>query len=164
MQNRLAMIKLLESFYSKVKNNIRFIFPRVYSLLDKNKVYIKYIFSGGFATLIHFSLLYSLTDIVGIWYIFSTSIAFIIAFLFSFVMQKFWTFRDNGSYKIKRQIGAYFSVGLFNLFLNASGMYLIVEWWGVMYILAQFLVGLVLAGESFLICKYIIFEKKRKWL
>jgi putative flippase GtrA len=158
------MLLFFKTLYKKTKNKFRFGSPKLYSLLDKNKVYIKYALSGGIATLVHFSLLFFLTDIVGIWYIFSTSIAFVAAFFVSFTLQKLWTFRDNGRYKIKRQIGAYFSVGVFNLFLNALGMYLIVEWWGIMYLLAQLLVGLVLAGESFLICKYIIFEKKRKWL
>jgi dolichol-phosphate mannosyltransferase len=133
-------------------------------VFDKSKMYIKYVLSGGTAALVHLSLLYSLTDIAGIWYIFSTSIAFIIAFIIGFVMQKFWTFRDNGGYKIKRQMGAYFSVGVFNLFLNAVGMYIIVDLWGMMYMMAQILVGIALAGESFLIYRYIIFEKKRKWL
>ncbi|MFW5888594.1 MAG: GtrA family protein [Patescibacteria group bacterium] len=150
--------------YKKFKNRLRLILPNIYFILNKNKIYIKYLLSGGLATFIHVGLLYFLTDIAGIWYIFSTSLAFVAAFVFSFNAQKFWTFRDNDNYKIKRQAGAYFSVGLFNLFLNASGMYLMVEWLGVMYIFAQLSVSLIVAGESFLLCKYIIFEKKKRWL
>lgn len=154
----------MRNAYQRMKYNIYRVTPFLYSLAEKNKLPVKYVLSGGSAATVHFGLLYSLTEWGGLWYILSASIAFIFAFIISFCLQKFWTFRDNGSYKIKRQIGAYFGVGVFNLFLNGLGMYIVVDVFGVMYIAAQVMVGIILAGESFCIYRYIIFDKKRRWL
>jgi len=158
------MPKKINKFYKNIK---RFFFrytPGAYRLANKNKMLVKFGLSGAAAASVHFSLLYILTDIVGVWYILSTSVSFIVAFLVSFFLQKFWTFRDNTRNRIKKQMGVYFIVGVVNLLANTSGMYLLVDLVGIMYIIAQFIVGLVIASGTFFVYRYIIFGRKRKWL
>lgn len=158
------MTNILSPFYKKVKKRFHSRAPCLYFLADKNKTIIKFLFAGSLAAIVHFSILYILTDLVGVWYIFSTSVAFVIAFFVSFFSQKFWTFRENTTHGMTRQMGVYMGVGIMNLFLNGAGMYLVVDFWGIMYLFAQALVGLIVAIETFLIYRYIIFEKNRKWI
>jgi glycosyltransferase involved in cell wall biosynthesis/putative flippase GtrA len=91
----------------------------------------------------------------------SSSFAFLIAYFVSFSLQKFWTFRDNGRGKIRQQMSLYFIVGVINLLLNGSGMYLLVDKLGVMYLLAQIIMGAILGFSSFVIYRFVIFEKRK---
>ena len=151
----------MSNIYKNCKDFFRSLAPGVYDKIEKYKLIIKYIISGGTAALVDLSLLYVFTDLFGIWYITSASLAFLVAYFVSFSLQKFWTFRDNGREKIYRQMFLYFIVGVVNLLLNAGGMYLLVDKFGVMYILAQIIMGALLGFSSFLIYRFIIFEKKK---
>ncbi len=135
---------------------IKFFIKQAY----KNKLYIKYLISGGIATLIDFSLLYFFTDIVNLYYLISASIAFLVAFMISFYMQKFWTFRDNSRKKINKQFFLYFLVGIIGLGANFLGMYLLVEKYNIWYIYSQAITTSILAVGNFLVYRYIIFIKK----
>jgi dolichol-phosphate mannosyltransferase len=151
--------------YNRVKKRFYKASPGVYRLADKNKVIIKYLFSGGVAATADFAILYALTDILGVWYILSASFAFAAAFGVSFCLQKFWTFRDNNKKEIKRQLGLYFFVGSVNLAFNAVGMYALVDVLGIMYMIAQLIMAIIIAIASFLIYRYLIFKKgKNKYL
>ncbi len=108
--------------------------------------------------MVDFAVLYFLTDILGIWYLISATLAFIAAFFVSFGLQKYWTFGDRYTQKIYRQLGLYLTVASINMLINAAGMYYLVDKLGVWYILAQVIVYSILAFESFFIYKYLIFK------
>jgi putative flippase GtrA/glycosyltransferase involved in cell wall biosynthesis len=149
------------SFYNTFKNYLRSLHPGWYRRLDSKKVFIKYVISGGTAAFVDLALLYILTDVFRIWYLYSATLAFLAAFFVSFYLQKFWTFRDNCRKKIRRQMVLYFAVGAGNLGINAAGMYLLVDRFNVMYIWAQVLIGALIAVSSFLIYKFVIFKKHK---
>lgn len=119
-----------------------------------NKI-IRFIVSGGTAAIVHFSLLYILTEFFGIWYLVSSGIAFLIAFLVSFAMQKYWTFRSMETGKIKRQLPQHLAIAVFNLFLNLALVFAFVEFLGLWYMLAQVITTILIAIESFFAFRYI---------
>jgi putative flippase GtrA len=131
----------------------------ILKLIDKYKIYIKYIISGGTAAFVDLVLLYILTDIFGIWYLASASLAFLVAFFVSFYLQKFWTFRDSSRDRMYQQMSIYMAVGLTNVGINAGGMYVLVDILGIMYIIAQIIMGGLIAIGSFLMYKFVIFKK-----
>ncbi|MFA6393965.1 MAG: glycosyltransferase [Patescibacteria group bacterium] len=133
---------------------------RILREVYKRKIIVKFIISGGTAAFTDLGLLYVLTSLAGYWYLFSAILAFIAAFFVSFFLQKFWTFRDNDRKKMYSQMRRYFFVGLVNLGINTLGMYLVVDIFGIWYLLAQILVSIVIAAESFLIYKHAIFNGK----
>ncbi len=126
----------------------------------KNKKYIKYVISGVIAALTQIALLFIFTEFFKIWYIISTSMAFVVAFFVSFYLQKFWTFRDNSKDKMYKQMSVYFTVAVTNLFINAGAMYMLVEKYNLWYILAQFIIGFFIAFENYIIYNFLIFKKK----
>jgi len=130
------------------------------AMILKYKRIIKYLIAGGTAALVDLSLLYVLTDLLGFWYLFSTSLAFAAAFFVSFFLQKFWTFRDNGKERIYQQLGAYLAVALTNFCLNALLMYALVDGFKVWYLFAQVIAGGSIACESYLIYKFLIFGER----
>ena len=117
----------------------------------------KFFISGGSAAALHFSLLYFLTNVLGVWYLASTTIGFIAAFAVSFMLQKFWTFKDRATDRLYVQLTLYFIVALGNLGLNTVGMYFLVSSVGIWYLSAQVLTTAVLAIESFFVYRYLIF-------
>ncbi len=127
--------------------------------IHKKKQIIKFVISGGTAFSADLMLLFFLTDILKIWYIYSASMAFIAAFFISFYLQKFWTFRD-GSKKVYKQMFIYFFAGATNVMVNAGGMYIIVDKLGIQYLFAQIIMTALLSTCSFLIYRFVIFSTK----
>ncbi len=127
--------------YHDIKNRLQKNNPNYYQKIDKHKIIIKYIISGCTAALTDLVLLYILTEFFHLWYLLSASFAFLIAFFVSFYLQKFWTFRDENRDRIYKQMSLYFIVAVLNLGINAIGMYIIVEKFNIMYILAQIIMG-----------------------
>jgi len=148
--------------YSRIRRLLNLFFPNTYKYLERYKVVFKFIIAGGTATVVDLVLLYIFTDIFGLWYILSASLAFMVAFFISFFLQKFWTFRDNDRKKIYQQMSLYFIVCLTNLFINAGGLYLLVDRFNIYYIFAQIIMGALIATSSFVIYRLIIFKKHRK--
>ena len=127
----------------------------------KLKLYGKYVVSGLSAASVQFFFLFIFHGLLKLWIALSASIAFVFAFFVSFYLQKFWTFRDHDRNKIWRQMSLYLIVGLCNLAINAIGMHILVDRLGVWYMLAQVMLGGMIAIEGFLVYKKIIFKKKR---
>ncbi|MFA6404787.1 MAG: GtrA family protein [Candidatus Paceibacterota bacterium] len=121
---------------------------------------VRYLISGGTAAFTNILLLYLFTEIFGIWYIASAAMAFSIAFIVSFTLQKFWTFQDVSKDQIHRQAMVYLTVALFNLFINTGLLYMQVEYLGIHYIVAQLIASVFIAVESFFIYQIFIFKKK----
>jgi len=134
----------------------------MWNLLDKYKQIIKYLFAGGTAALVDLSSLYFFTDILGVWYLISACLAFILAFFVSFFLQKFWTFRDGNKEIMYKQMGAYLTVALINFLINIVSMYFLVDGLKVWYMLAQFIVSGLVAVESYLVYKTFIFHSGNK--
>ena len=128
-------------------------------LIQKYKLYVKFLISGGTSTVVDLIFLYIFTDILKIYYLTSAVLAYILAFFISFYLQKFWTFRDNGKEKIYQQLGLYLSVNLLNLGINTYGMFILVSKLDLNYILAQIIMGGFIAIISFTCYRFIIFKK-----
>lgn len=121
---------------------------------------VRFLISGGTATLTNLILLYVLTDFVRLWYVVSAIVAFVVAFFVSFILQKFWTFRDLSQENIHRQAVIYFLAALFNLCLNTVLLYVLVEYFGVHYMIAQFFVSAAIAIENYFIYQCLIFNRR----
>lgn len=120
---------------------------------------IKYIISGGSATVVNLSFLYIFTDFFNIWYVYSAALAYPTAFVVSFTLQKFWTFKNGALSHIKSQFALYVALGTFNMFLNSYLIYLVVESTGLHYLAAQLCVGVFLALWSLTFYR-ILFKNK----
>ncbi len=108
--------------------------------------------------MVQIGLLFVFTHFFGIWYVLSSFFAFIFAFIVSFTLQKFWTFKDKGLSRVHSQGFLYFAVQVINLALNTTLLYILVEYLSLHYLLAQIIVGIVVAVWSFFIYQFIIFR------
>ncbi len=133
-------------------------------------MYAKYFVSGAAAAFVDLGLLFMLTEYGGLHYLFSVIGAFVVAFVVSFVLQKFWTFRDHSTEGIHGQLAMYLVIALINLGLNTLLVYVFADMVALhmlhfakvtapIYLSAQALASILLAVESFFVSRYIIFRK-----
>jgi putative flippase GtrA len=129
------------------------------SLLSKYKKLLRFVISGGSATCVNILLLYVLTEHVHLWYLLSSIVAFLSAFLISFFLQKFWTFEDPAKDRMHTQFMQFLITMLAGLAFNTFLMYICVEYAHFPYILGQVLAGIVIAILNFIVYQKLIFKK-----
>lgn len=127
-------------------------------MLFQNRKLIVYIISGGTAAVVELGSLYFFKGILGLKLIPAVSLAFILAFCVSFLLQKFWTFEDRSVDQIHKQATKYFIITGTNFFLNLFLMYVLVEILHVWYMLAKFLISGGIAFFSFFVYRMFVFK------
>ncbi len=122
---------------------------------------LRYLISGGIAAAVDLVSLFVLTDLLQVWYLASATIAFVLTLVTSFILQKFWTFKNAGQDGAHRQFAGYLSLSIANLFVNAGLMYLFVTVLGIQYLAAQVAAIAIIAGYGFFLYQHWIFREKR---
>lgn len=135
--------------------------PRLCRFCRNHQAVLKFIISGGSAAGVNIALLFVLHGIFKLELIFSTSAAFIISFLVSFTLQKFWAFRNFRRDGLAGQLFLYALNAAVGLYLNGLFMHLLVSRAGVWYLLSQVIVSAALAFWNFAVYKFIIFREKK---
>lgn len=122
---------------------------------------LRYIFSGLIASLAMLVSLVFFREVLGIWYLYASTMSFIIGFTTSFILQKIWTFKNRSKSNVHKQFALFLIVSLINLGINGLGMFVLVDIVGVWYFFSQILVTTFIAVSSFLIYQ-AIFQGKTK--
>ncbi len=141
----------------------------VYINFLKNSVFkvfdfkiVRFVFSGGMGAVTNLSILYILTDLCGLWYIYSGIVSFIVSVFVSFTLQKFFTFRDHGTDEMVNKFSIFLIVACINLSLNTSMLYFLVNEVGFHYLLAQIISNLIIAVESYFVYRFIFTPQVNK--
>ena len=98
-----------------------------------SKQFIKFCVVGSLAALINFGFYLSLTEL-GLWYVLSSVVGFIVSAIFNFIVNKFWTFEnsDSGSDAVV-QLVKFFIVMISGLLIHTILLYLITDWVNIDY-------------------------------
>lgn len=138
------------------------------SALDFNKsgknifqrnMLLRYFVAGITAASTNIGLLFVFTDIFGVWYLYSSVVAFLLALSLSFTLQKFWTFADKETSKIHHQFFKYAITAILGLSFNTVLMFILVDALKVWYILAQIISGFFVMLFNFIAYKFFIFHR-----
>jgi dolichol-phosphate mannosyltransferase len=135
-----------------------------YQVLDEayagHMNFFRFLIAGSMGAIVNLSVLYIFTDILGVWYLYSSVSAFIGSFFVSFLLQKFWTFRDHSKDNIHKQASLYFLVLLCGLGLNTLILYFLVEYGGLHYLPGQVMSAAIVAAFSYSAYRHFIFKKQ----
>ncbi len=115
----------------------------------------RFLISGTLAAFVNLTALYVLTSLLGVWYMYSLVLSFLVAFAVSFTLQKFWTFQDTAVHQADRQLIQFLLLQILNLAVNAIAVYVLVEYVQVWYLSAQFLTLIAIAAWTFLASHFI---------
>ena len=121
---------------------------------------IRYIISGGTATLANFSTLYILTEFFHVWYLASSVVALSVGFVVSFILQKFWAFKNRDMDRVHMQATWHVTLSLANVAINTTLMFVLVEYVHLWYMLAQFFSAGLLACMNYFVYKHVIFPHR----
>ncbi len=119
---------------------------------------IRYLIVGGSCSLGHIIFLYFLTDIVGIFYLYSTMTSFVFISFLGYFGQKYFTYRNFES-KHTKQFSLYVTIILIGFIMDASLMFFLVSMLEVYYIVASIITRLIIVVVNFLWTKYVAFKK-----
>lgn len=121
---------------------------------------IRYVVAGGITAAANLSVLYALTEYLRLWYVLSSIIAVCVAWVVSFLLQKFWAFRERSLDTVHIQFALHAMLSLANIALNTVLLYAIVEWMHVWYMAAQVAVSGMLACMNYFVYKRYIFPSE----
>ena len=117
---------------------------------------VRFCFGGATGVLGAYITLYVLTEYIGLWYLYSSIIAYITNQLVNFIIQKFWTFKNKDSKAIPKQLGLYLGIAFIYFLTNTGIMYVFVDYCHMYYILSQIILTVVLSISSYLTTKMIL--------
>jgi len=120
---------------------------------------LRYLIAGGTSAATNLILLYILTSVLEVWYIYSALIATSVALVVSFTLQKLWTFRNYGTERVHIQFPMHAALAGLNIGINAILLYALVEWFGLWYLFAQIVIGALLACVNYTVYKRLIFTE-----
>jgi len=157
------------SFYPKDKNDllsfiyiilkpIKYIMPSVFSKFGLEQ-YARFILIGGIGAFINLLILFSLTEFLNIYYLFSEVIAFFIAITHNYLVNKLWTFKEKFQDKSFQKYLQYIIISLLGLGVNLTVLFMLTECLSIWYIIAEIFATGVSSLVNFLGNKYWTFKK-----
>ena len=91
---------------------------------------------GGIAFLIDSTILFILTDYVGVHYLISSMISFTVSVIFNYIMSILWVF-DVNKKQTRRDIVIFFILSLIELGINQLIMYISVDLMNIYYMISK---------------------------
>lgn len=133
----------------------------LHKYFSDHKLIIRYLIVGSIGASVNIFSLYILTSMIGIWYIISAICSFIASLIVAFFLHKFWAFKDPLFIKrhVLRQTILYTASSTSLLTLNILFLYILVDFFEMWYLLAQFFSLGTVAVVSFMFNKAVTFKK-----
>lgn len=139
--------------------------------IHKSRIWFlaRYGVSGAFGAFVQTFSLYIWVSVLGITehYLVGAALGLIIALIVTFLLQKYWTFRERTHHRVHKQFGMYTVVALINLGVNLGLLHLskvIVEGLGhnffhIWYLVAQVIIVTFVSLMSFLLNYFFTFRR-----
>ncbi|HUO50639.1 MAG TPA: glycosyltransferase [Candidatus Paceibacterota bacterium] len=118
----------------------------------------RYLISGATGLVINVFLYSILVFYIGVWYVAASIIAFLIALLGSFALQKFFAFRDFSPPGHGQQFVRYFAFMIFNMAANAAILFCLVQFAGIGRFIGVIFSNGIIATWSYFVYERIIFK------
>ena len=121
----------------------------------------RYIWVGGFAFIIDYGSLYVIKEYVGINYLLSAAIAFILGLSVNYILSTLWVFSDSRLKNKMAEFVVFASIGLVGLLLNEVIMYLCCDVFNLYYMISKLCSTGIVFFWNFFARKIILFTKTK---
>jgi putative flippase GtrA len=122
-----------------------------------DQIWFRFLVIGGFSALLEIVLLVFLVEWIGLGYLLSNSIAFLVVNLINFLLSKYWVF-ETGNRKKGVEIGLFYFVVLIGLALNQAVMFILVEFMSFDYKISKVAAILVTVIWNYFGKKNLVFK------
>ncbi len=129
-------------------------------ILDKpdTKEFLRSQVAAFISTCIDYLTVIMLTELAGLWYIYSNVIGALLGAITNFSLGRHWTFKAQEG-AVGNQAFKYALVSIGSVFLNTFGLYALKEWGNINYIIAKVVVGLLIAVcFNYVLQKHFVFK------
>lgn len=124
---------------------------------QNTKLFLRYVLIAGFATLIDISLLYALTEFIGIWYFYSSIISYTSGVIPNYLLNKYFNFK-NKSKKVFAQLSIWMGISLIGLIITQWIIFVFVEMFGLWYMFSKLIAIAITLFWNFYVNKQITFN------
>jgi putative flippase GtrA len=121
----------------------------------------RYIWVGGLAFLVDYGSLYVLTEYLGVDYLVSAALAFILGLVVNYLLSTLWVFPESRLSNKMAEFTIFASIGLVGLLLNEVIMYLCCEVLDFHYMISKLCSTGVVFFWNFFGRKLILFTKTK---
>ena len=110
------------------------------------------------ATSIDFLMLAALTELLAVWYMFSTVAAATCGAITAFLLGRYWVFVSTER-KVHTQAFRYFLVTMGSIALNSMGVYFFTEVVEFQYLISKIITSIIVGvGYNYLLGRYFVFN------
>ncbi|GAB1418137.1 MAG: GtrA family protein [Bacteroidales bacterium] len=120
--------------------------------------FVRYSIVAGIATATDFLVLVLFTEVFKLWYMFSAITGAVTGGVVSFLLERNWAFCEKQG-NLFKQTYKYTAIWIASILLNTTGLFLLVEFAHIYYILSKVIVSVMIGiGFNFFTHKYFIFK------
>jgi putative flippase GtrA len=101
--------------------------------------FVKFAVVGGFGTVVNIIVLYCATELLGMYYMYSAVLSFLVAGAHNFILNKLWTFREKIGDQVAVKYFKFMVVSVAALGVNLVFLYIFTEFLKIWYIISQVL-------------------------
>lgn len=126
------------------------------------KQILRFAVTGGLAFVIDFGLLLILTELVGLDYLYSATISFIVSVWVNYILSMMWVFTPSKKQKSLVRIIMFFVLSTMGLFINNAIMWFTVEILALSYIIGKLVATFIVMVFNYITRKILIEGRKRR--
>lgn len=120
--------------------------------------FLRYIIVGGIAFLVDFGSLYILTDYIGIYYLISAAIAFILGLIANYFFSISWVFNKRTFDNKPFEFGVFAIIGIMGLGLNEILIWFFTAELSFYYLISKILTAIIILFWNFFARKLTLFR------
>ena len=121
----------------------------------------RYGFVGGAAFVVDYATLFVLTNNVGVQYLWSAAIAFVLGLVANYLLSISWVFRNRGSLSRWQEFLFFAVIGVVGLGFNELVMYACTDLMHIHYMVSKLISTAIVFFWNFFARKYLLFTKKK---
>lgn len=122
-----------------------------------NDTFIKYIIVGGTCYLVELTILFLLTQMLGMWYIYSNIISNFVALVFSYAINNYWTFEIKKI--VVKKILILLELHICNVIVCSAILFFLTSTCGIFYLLSKIITTLLSCIWNYFISKHIVYTR-----
>ena len=122
--------------------------------------FFRYIFVGGTAFVIDFGLLYVFTTYLGIYYLISAVLSFLISVLVNYVMSTKWVFNQDKINNKLVEFNLFILISTIGLVFTEIILYLLTDICGIYYMISKIIASILVLFWNFSARRVMYYGKK----
>lgn len=118
----------------------------------------RYLFVGGAAFIVDLTLLFILTNYLGVYYLISAAIAFILGLIINYFLSVKWVFNRRNLENRTFEFGIFAVIGIIGLGLNEVFIWFFTQDLQIYYLFSKILAAVIILFWNFFARKFMLFR------